>query len=175
MAASRCYYGLIKHLRSKLISKKTKCQVYKTLIRPVLIYGCESWTVKKSDEQLLLTFERKVLRTIFGAMREGERWRRRYNFELKRDFGEPDIVAVVKVQRLRWAGHLARMDRNRAPSMLFRNDPEGRRGVGRPKMRWIDGVESDLRALGIRGWQSVANDRLRWNQILDQAKAHRWL
>ena len=175
MAASRCYYGLIKHLRSKLISKKTKCQVYKTLTRPVLIYGYESWTVKKSDEQLLLTFERKVLRTIFGAMREGERWRRRSNFELKRDFGEPDIVAVVKVQRLRWAGHLARMDRNRAPSMLFRNDPEGRRGVGRPKMRWIDGVESDLRALGIRGWQSVANDRLRWNQILDQAKAHRWL
>ena len=88
MAASRCYYGLIKHLRSKLISKKTKCQVYKTLIRRLLIYGCESWTVKKSDEQLLLTFERKVLCTIFGAMREGERWRRWYNFELKRDFGE---------------------------------------------------------------------------------------
>ena len=71
--------------------------------------------MKKSDEQLLLTFERKVLRTIFGAMREGERWRRRYNFELKRDFGEPDLVAVVKVQRLRWAGQLARIDRNRAP------------------------------------------------------------
>ena len=131
--------------------------------------------MKKSDEQLLLTFERKVLRTIFGAMHEGERWRRWYNFELKRDFGEPDIVAVVKVQRLRWAGHLARMDRNRAPSMLLRNYPEGRRGVGRPKMRWIDGVESDLRALGIRSWQNVARDRTSWIKVLDQIKAHRWL
>jgi len=175
MAASRCYYGLSKHLRSKLVSKKTKCHIYKTLIRPVLIYGCESWTMKKSDEQLLLTFERKVLRTIFGAMREGERWRRRYNFELKRDFGEPDIVAVVKVQRLRWAGHLARMDKNRAPSMVFRNDLEGRRRAGRPKMRWIDGVEQDLRALGVRNWQNTASDRRRWIGILEQAKAHKWL
>src|SRR5687768_10480610 len=156
MAASRCYYGLMKHLRSKLISKKTKCHIYKTLIRPVLIYGCESWTVKKSDEQLLLT----LLRTIFGAMRKGERWRRRYNFELKRDFGEPDVVAVVKVQRLRWAGHLAHMDENRSPSMLLRNYPDGRRGIGRPKMRWIDCVEQDLRTLGIRNWQSVAKTAL---------------
>ncbi len=106
MAASRCYYGLLKHLRSKLLSKKTKCQIYKTLIRPVLTYGCESWTLKKNDEQLLLIFERKVLRTIFGAVQEDEVWRRRYNFELQRDFGEPNIVAVVKVQRLRWAVHI---------------------------------------------------------------------
>jgi len=175
MAASRCYYGLIKHLRSKLISKRTKCQLYKTLIRPVLMYGCESWAVKKSDEQMLLTFERKVLRTIFGAVREGERWRTRYNFELARDFGEPNIVAVVKVQRLRWAGHLVRMEETRAPSMLFRNNLEGRRGVGRPKMRWVDGVEADLRALGVKSWQSVAKDRRRWIQVLDQAKAREWL
>ena len=175
MAASRSYYGLLKHLRSKLLSKKTKCQVYKTLIRPVLTYGCESWALKKSDEQMLLTFERKVLRTIYGAVREGERWRKRYNFELKRDFGEPDIVAVVKVQRLRWAGHLIRMEENRAPLTLFRNNPEGRRGVGRPKMRWIDGVESDLRALGIRNWQNVARDRTVWINVLEQAKVHKWL
>jgi len=175
MAASRCYFGLNKQLRSKLLSKKTKCQIYKTLIRPVLLYGCESWTVKRSDELMLLTFERKVLRTIFGAVREGERWRIRYNFELERDFGEPNIVAVVKVQRLGWAGHLARMDESRAPSTLFRNIPEGRRGVGRPKMRWIDGVESDLRTLGIKSWQTVAKDRRRWKGVLDQARAHKWL
>ena len=135
------------------VSKKPKCQVYKTLIRPVLTYGCESWTVKKNDEQMLPTFERKVLRTIYGAVREGERWRKRYNFELKRDFGEPDIVTVVKVQRLRRAGHLMRMEENRAPLTLFRNNPEGRRGVGRPKI----------------------NNRTEWINVLEQAKAHKWL
>ena len=106
---------------------------------------------------------------------EGERWRTRYNFELARDFDEPNIVAVVKVQRLRWAGHLVRMEESRAPSMLFRNNLEGRRGVGRPKTRWVDGVEADLRALGVRSWQSVARDRSRWIQVLDQARARKWL
>lgn len=175
MAASRCYYGLLRHLRSKLLSNKTKCQIYKTLIRPVLIYGCESWTLRKSDEQQLLVFERKILRTIFGGAREGEGWRRRYNFELQRDFGEPNVVAIVKVQRLRWAGHLARMQENRAPATLFRNDPGGRRGVGRPKARWVDGINQDLRAIGVRNWREAAKDRRSWNGILDRAKSNNWM
>lgn len=83
---------------------------------------------------------------------------------MKRDFGEPDIVGVVKVQQLRWEwdGHLASMTKNRVPSTLVRNDPAGRRGIGHPKMRWVDGVESH-RALGISSWQSITNDRQRWN------------
>ena len=83
-------------------------------------------------------------------------YRRRYNFELERDFAEPSIVAMVHVNRLRWAGHLARMDQNRAPFKLIRNDPEGRRGVGRHKNRWIDGVQQDLRTLGIQHWKNYA-------------------
>ena len=116
-----------------------------------------------------------MLRTIFGTMREGEQWRRRYNFELAQNYGEPSIVAVVKVQRLRWAGHLARMSVNRAPSTLFRNNPVGRRGVGRPRTRWIDGIQTDLHAMRIRNWQNEAQDRSNWNEILEQAKAHKWL
>ena len=143
--------------------------------RDLVIYGCESWPLKKSDEPLLVVFERKVLRTIFGGIREGESWRRRYNFELERDFAEPNIVAVVKVRWLTWAGHLARMNDDRALATLFRNNPEGRRGVGRPRTRWIDGIENDLRANGIRNWQDAAQDRRNWNGILEQPMAHRWL
>ena len=175
MAANRCYYGLLKQLRSKELSRRTKCRIYRTLIRPVLIYGCESWTLRKSDENTLLVFERKVLRTIFGAVRENQVWRRRYNFELEQLFGEPNILAVVKTQRLRWAGHLARMDQARAPATLFRNIPEGRRSKGRPKARWSDGVEADLKTLKVNNWQRTAHDRQRWNQVLNQAKAHKWL
>lgn len=170
MAATRCYYGLRKQLYSKLLTKRTKCQIYKTLIRPVLMYGCESWILKWSDEQQLLAFERKVLRTIFGGKREGDTWRRRYNFELHRDFGDADIVAMVKTQRLQWAGHLARMENNRAPAVLFRNNPEGRRGVGRPKARWVDGVQADLLTLGVSNWQQRAQDRANWKSLLNQAK-----
>lgn len=73
----------------------------------------------------------------------------------------------MEVQRLRWAWHIAFMAAHRAHSMLFRNNPEGRRGKGRPIMRCMDGVEADVRALGIRGWQSAAIDQMRWSQIID--------
>ena len=134
------------------------------------MYGCESWILKKSDERQLLAFERKVLRTIFGGVREGEAWRLRYNFELHRIFEEPDIVGLVKTQRLRWAGHLARMEEDRAPAVLFRSNPEDKRSRGRPKVRWIDGVEQDLRTLGVTNWQNLAQNRAEWKSVLDQAK-----
>ena len=174
MAANRCFHGLQRHLRSKLLTNETKCRIYKTLIRPVLLYGCESWPTRKEDEQLLLAFERKVLRAIFGAVREGERYRRRYNFELQRSFAEPNIVSTVKAHRLRWAGHLARMESTRAPLVLFNTDPQGSRGPGRPKKRWIDGVQEDLRALGVQNWMAAAQDRNYWNDVVQQAKSKPW-
>ena len=75
---------------------------------------------------MLLSFERKVLRTIFKTNLEDARHRRRYNFELEQDIGEPNIIAVVKCNRLRWAWHLVRMDPNRAPRKLFENIPDVR-------------------------------------------------
>jgi len=174
MAANRSYHGLQKHLRSNILTIKTKCSIYKTLIRPVLTYGSESWPLTKRDENLLLTFERKILRTIFGAKKENNTYRRRCNFELERDFREPNIVAIVKWNRLKWAGHLARMSPNRAPKKLFEKDPEGSRGVGRPKTRWIDGVQSDLSVLNIRNWKRTAQDRPTWNNVLQKAKSNKW-
>ena len=165
MAANRCFYGLKRQLRSKLLTKETKFNIYKTLIRPVLLYGSETWPTTKSDEQLLCTFEHKVLRTILGAKWENGILRRRYNSELDREFGHPNIVAQVKVNRLRWAGHVARMSSTRAPSILFNNDPEGRRDRGRPKLRWIDNVEKDLKALRVSNWRSTAQNRSTWNEI----------
>jgi len=175
MSANRCYRGLYRHLTSKLLAKETKCSIYKTLIRPVLLYGCESWPLTKSDEQLLLRFELKVLRTIFGAKFDNGVFRRRYNFELQNDFKEPNIIATVKSNRIRWAGHLARMEDTRAPKILYMNEPEGRRGVGRPKNRWVDGVSADLRTLQIHNWWTIAQDRSRWKSIVEQARSKTWM
>ena len=83
-SANRCFYGLIRYLRSKLLNKETKLRIYKTIIRPVLLYGSEIWSLIRSDENLLLTFERKVLRTIFGVKLDNGQHIRRYNFELER-------------------------------------------------------------------------------------------
>jgi hypothetical protein len=70
LSANRCFHGLRKHLKSHLISRKTKILMYKVLVRPVLAYASETWRLSKTDGRLLSVFERRVLRCIFGAVQE---------------------------------------------------------------------------------------------------------
>ncbi|KAJ4429316.1 hypothetical protein ANN_26320 [Periplaneta americana] len=79
-----CYYSVGKILSSNLLSKNPKVRIYKTIILPVVLYGCETWTLTLREEQKLRVFENKELRKIFGAKRDevtGE-WRKLHNVEL---------------------------------------------------------------------------------------------
>lgn len=172
MAANRCYFGLRRYFRSKLLSRRTKVLLYKTLLRPVLTYGSETWVLSKKDEHRLLVFERGILRRMFGAVQEDGCWRIRYNHELYNMYSEPNIAKVVKLGRLRWLGHVERMEETRPPKRLLEGKPDGRRSRGRPKLRWLDGVEHDLKNIGVRGWKQKAKNRTVWRDVLDQAKAH---
>ena len=87
--------------------------MYKVLIRPVLTYASETWTLSKANEWRLSLFGRRVLRCIFGATQENEIWRKRYNYELYEIFNDSSIVSYIKVKRLAWAGHLMCMNDNR--------------------------------------------------------------
>ena len=78
----------------------TKINIYKTLIRPVLLYGSECWAMTKAHENKLLIFERKILRKIFGAIHENNNWRPLFNFEIYQKYKQPDIVKVIKCNRL---------------------------------------------------------------------------
>jgi hypothetical protein len=77
---NRYFHGLRKHFKSQLISKKTKMTLYKVVARPVSTYASETWTLTKADERALGLFERKVLRSILGAVQDKGQWRRIYNF-----------------------------------------------------------------------------------------------
>jgi hypothetical protein len=112
------------------------------LIRPVLLYGSETWVLTKREENQLLVFERKVLRTICGPKIENGGHRRRYNHELDKE-----------TSRLRYAGHMIRRPEDLPQKAPFRAKPIGRRNQGRPKSRWADGVNSDCLALGVRDWK----------------------
>jgi hypothetical protein len=81
-----------------------KCKLYKTLIRPVLLYGCESWAINRYNVEKIAIFEKKVLRKIYGP-RDNGRWIIRYNNELYQLFGEPDTISVMKARRVKWLGH----------------------------------------------------------------------
>ncbi|KAJ4429476.1 hypothetical protein ANN_21645 [Periplaneta americana] len=91
IAANKNYFGLANILKAKNVPCTIKTKIYKTTIRPVLIYGAETWTLTKREENSLGTFERKILRRIYGAINEGGIWRRRFNRELYHLYEESDI------------------------------------------------------------------------------------
>ena len=173
--ANRCFFGLRKQLQSRHLSRPTKYIIYKTLIRPVLLYGSETWAMTRREENQLLVFERKVLRTISGPKNENGVFRRRYNFELEREFDSPNVINVVKTSRLRYAGHMIRRPEDLPQKAIFIARPQGTRRQGRPKSRWADGVNSDSRALGALDWTNRARDREQWKELIHQAMTHRWL
>jgi hypothetical protein len=119
-----------------LVWKNTKITVYRTIILPVVLYGCETWSPTLREEQRLRVFENRVLRRIFGPKRDeatGE-WRRLHNEELNDLYSSPHIIWVIKSRRMKWAGHVARMGEKKGAYRILAGRPEGRRPFGRPRL-----------------------------------------
>jgi hypothetical protein len=113
---------------------------------PVVLYGCESWSLTLKEECRLRGFENKVLRRIFGPKRDevtGE-WRILHKKELYALYSSQNIIRVIKSRRLRWAGHVARMGERRGKYRALVGKSEGRRPLGRPRRRWEDNIKMDL-------------------------------
>jgi hypothetical protein len=130
------------------MSRNVKVKIYKTIILPVVLYWCETWSLTLREEHRLGVFENRVLRRIFGPKRDevtGE-WMKMHNEELHNLYSSPDIIRQVKSRRMRWAGHVARMG-ERKVNKIFVGKPEGKRTLGRPERRWEDGIRVDLREI----------------------------
>ena len=92
-------------------------------------------------------YENRVLRKIFGPNRDEvtREWRKLHNEELNDLYSSPNIVRVIKSRRMRWAGHVARMEEGRGVHKVLVRKPEGKRPLGRPRRRWEDNIKTDLR------------------------------
>ena len=137
---------------------------------PVVLYGCETWSLTLREERKLLVFENMVLRRIFGPMRDevtGE-WRRKHNEELNDLYFSPNIVRVIKRRRFRWAGHVARMGEKRGLYRVLVGKPEGKRPLGRPRRRWVDNIKMNLQELGCgyMDWIGLDQGRDRWRTLV---------
>jgi hypothetical protein len=82
------------------------------------------------------------------------------------------IVRFVKASRISWIGHVETMEHSRMPKRVMRERIYAMRKRGRPKVRWLDDVQEDLREMGIEGWGRKDQDRDFWRRIAQEAKAH---
>jgi hypothetical protein len=93
------------------------------------------------------------------------------NYEIREKFKSPDIISVIKLRRLEWLGHVVRMNETRVARKILDDKPGGKRRRGRPRLRWTDDVEADLRNMGIKRWRTEALNREEWASIIKEAKA----
>ncbi|GFW58015.1 uncharacterized protein TNCV_2741611 [Trichonephila clavipes] len=107
--------------------------------------------MSRTDEIMISIYERKILSFIFEGIQENGMWRRKSNFELYQSYNESDIVTFIKIHRIKWAGHVVRMNESRTIKKVFNAQPIGTRRKGRSN-RWIDGLEKDLLVLGTKNW-----------------------
>jgi hypothetical protein len=141
--------------------KKLKIKIYKTVIFPVVLYRCKTWSLILREEHGLRVFENRGLRRIFGPEKEEDgSWRKLHNDELYSLYSS-NIVRMNKSRRMRGAGHVYK---------ILVGRPEGKRPLGRPRCRWEDNIKMDLRETGINGlnWIQLTQGRVRWQVFVSK-------
>jgi hypothetical protein len=135
--------------------KNLKIKIHKTVILPLVMFGCETWSLALKEEHRLRVFENWVLRRIFGPKREEDgSWRKLHNDELYSLYSSPNIVKVINSRRMRWVGHVARMGEGRSVYRALIGTPEGKRLLGRPRrsekitLRWTLGTQRSIGRAG---------------------------
>ena len=115
------------------------------------------------EEHILRVFENKVLRKIFGAKRDefAKEWRKLHNSELHAFYSSPDIIRNLKSRRLRWAGHVARMEQSRNAYRVLVGKPLEKIPLGRLRRRWEDDIKMDLSEVDYDpgDWIALAEDK----------------
>jgi hypothetical protein len=148
-----------KLFKNNFISDAALCQrfgnkytrIFKTVVLLVVLYGCETWSLTLREEHRLKVFGNRMLK-IFGPTKEEDgSWRTLHNDELHSLYSSPNNVRVIKLRRMRWAGHVALMGEGRGVYRVLIGRPEGNRPLGRPRHRWEDNIKMDLGKQGSMG------------------------
>jgi hypothetical protein len=132
----------------------------------VVLYGRETWSLILREECRLRGFEHSVLRRIFGPTRDEVTGgcRKLHNEELHNLDSSPNIIRMIKSRRLKWAGHVARIEAKRNAYRILVGKPEGKRPPGRLRRSWLDNIKMDLREIGWDGkdWIDLDQNRGQW-------------
>jgi hypothetical protein len=143
-------------------------KIYKTVILPVVLYGCENWSLALCEEHRLRVFENRVQRRVFGPkMDEIMGWRNFCNEETHDLYSSPNIITMIKLRRRRACSTHCRERRNACKILVGK--PERKRPVRRPRHRWEDNIKMDLGETGWGGmvWINLTQDRDQWRALVN--------
>ena len=144
-------------LKSRDITLPTRVRLVKAMVFPVVMYGCESWTIKKAEHQRIDAFElwfwRRLLRVPWTARRSNQSI-------LKEISPECSLVGLMLKLKLQYFGHLMRSPDSFEKTLMLEKI-EGRRRRGQQRMRWLDSI-TDLMDMGLGGLRKLVMDREAW-------------
>ena len=113
--------------------------IHRTIILPLVLYGCETWSLTLREECGLTVFEKRVLKRTFGLKKDKITVEQE---ELNDLHSSPTTIWVIKMRRMRWAGHVACMGKRYIRVLVWK--PEGKRKLVRPRCRREDNIKMDL-------------------------------
>lgn len=147
----------------KRMPVKLKGLIYKTIIRPVLMYGSETWAVTQKNVHTIQVAEMKMLRWMCGVTRL-DKIRNEY---VRGSLGVRDIADKLQESRLRWYGHVKRRPPDYVGNLALQLSIPGHRSRGRPKTRWRDVVLKDMRECQVS--ENDVEDRAKWKKNIRKA------
>lgn len=154
-------------INKKEISKETKVKVFKTIYRPVLTYGCESWVLTKSQESKIQGIEMKYLRRTAGVTRRDKI----RNTIIREDLKLESTLSYIEKRKLSWWGHLQRMESTRPVKQIWEARIETKRKRGRPRQTWDRTIGKLLKKKG-KTWMEakvIARNRKDWAKFVHES------
>ena len=148
-------------LCDKKIPTKLKVLLYKTAIKPTLMYGNEIWPLTQRQEDKISATEMRMLRHIYNVD-----WEDHITNDSIREEAKIEAIAIgMRRRRLQWYGHVRRRDREEDIRMVAEMRIQGKRKRGRPKKRWMDTVKDDMLRWGLS--DEDVDDRIRWHSLIE--------
>lgn len=164
------------------ISLKLKLRILNACVIPVLTYAASTWTITKNMEEKLDACEMRWLRRLL-RIKPADRVT---NESVRARTNQIQLSNRIREMRLKWLGHVLRMNEDRTTKKVFKWMPSGNRRRGRPRKRWIDCADEDLKRCGLSVYgktlgrkrltlEEIAADREQWREVVMASMAgHSW-